>query len=155
MGNPSAMSVRYIELLRAGWGAGLLAAPETVLERVHGLRVDRKAVVVARILGARHLIQAGLSGASPSPERLAGGVWVDTVHALTALGLAAIDRDRARAGVTDGVIAGVWAGFGVHDLRTTSFPPSSSARLDRLARRVFAALPGGEVLMSLARRRRM
>ena len=81
MGNPSAMSVRYIELLRAGWGAGLLAAPETVLERVHGLRVDRKAVVVARILGARHLLQAGLSGASPSPERVAGGVWVDSAIA--------------------------------------------------------------------------
>lgn len=149
------MSVRYIELVRAGWGVGLLAAPETVLERVHGVRVDRKAVVVARILGARHLIQAGLSGASPSPERLAGGVWVDTVHALTAVGLAAMDRDRARAGVTDGVIAGVWAGFGVHDLRTTTFPAGSSGTLDRLARRVFAAMPGGEALMSLARRRRV
>ncbi|KZS74622.1 hypothetical protein A4G26_05445 [Mycobacterium kansasii] len=55
------MKVRRIELLRAGWGAVLLTAPTVVLNRIHGVHVDRKAVVVTRVLGARHLVQALVS----------------------------------------------------------------------------------------------
>lgn len=76
-----------------------------MLSRVHGAEVDRKAVVVVRILGARHLVQAALSGIKPSPELIAAGAWVDTVHSVTAFGLAATDRYRAADGITDAVIA--------------------------------------------------
>ena len=150
------MYIRYIELLRAGWGAGLLSAPNAVLTRVHGVRVDRKAEVISRILGARHLVQASLSGVDPSPEILAGGVWVDTVHAVTALGLAVVDRRRARAALTDAVIAGVWAVFGWRDLHSGNVPsrPHDRGR-DELARTVFGALPGGGRLMAQARRARL
>ncbi|EUA52984.1 hypothetical protein I550_4616 [Mycobacterium intracellulare 1956] len=92
------MKFRAIELIRAGWGGVLLAAPTEVLSRIHGVRVDRKAIVVTRILGARHLVQAASSGVDPGPEELAAGVWVDTVHSATALGLALVDRRRAAAG---------------------------------------------------------
>jgi hypothetical protein len=149
------MNIRPIELLRAAWGASLLLFPRAVLEHVHGVRVDRKAVLIARILGARHMAQASLSGLDPSPEILAGGVWVDSVHSLTAVGLAGVDRRRARAGVTDAVIAALWAVFGWHDLRTGNPPPPSHARgRDRLARTVFGALPGAGPLMAQARRAR-
>src|SRR5581483_5459706 len=107
---------RAIELVRAGWGAALLLAPQHVMERVHHVDVDTKSVVVVRILGARQLTQATLSGFRPSPEVLAMGVWVDAVHALTALGLSAVDRARARGGLTDAAVAGVWAAAGYRDL---------------------------------------
>ncbi len=151
----SSNNIRYIELVRAGWGVGLLAAPRTVLARIHGVRIDRRAVVISRILGARHLTQASLSGLDPSPEILAGGVWVDSVHALTALGLAGVDRNRARAGVVDAAVAGLWAAFGWHSLHHGRVPPRAhDKRRDQLARAVFGVLPGGGWLMREARGRR-
>ena len=145
------MKIRAIELVRAGWGAVLLAAPAEVLDHIHGVQVDRKALVVTRILGARHLAQALLSGVNPSPEVLAAGVWVDTVHSATALGLAAVDRRRARGGVTDAVVAASWAALGWRHLRAGNARTDGVRGRDRLARTVVGALPGGRGLMARAR----
>jgi hypothetical protein len=144
------MKIRPIELIRAGWGAVLLAAPGDVLEHIHGVRVDRKALVVTRILGARHLTQALLSGVDPGPEVLAAGVWVDTVHSATALGLAGVDRRRARGGVTDAVVAASWAAMGWRHLRAGKARTDGVRGRDRLARAVVGALPGGRGLMARA-----
>lgn len=51
----------------------------------------------SRVLGARQITQAVLSGVRPSPEVLAMGVWIDLAHAASVLGLAAADRDIRRA----------------------------------------------------------
>lgn len=144
------MKIRAIELIRAGWGAVLLAAPNQVLDHIHGVQVDRKALVVTRILGARHLAQALLSGVNPGPEVLAAGVWVDTVHSATALGLAVVDRHRARGGVTDAVVAASWAGLGWRHLRAGKARTDGVRGRDRLARTVVGALPGGRGLMARA-----
>lgn len=144
------MNFRGIELLRAGWGAVLLGAPAVVLSRIPGVHVDRKALVVTRILGARHLFQAFLSGIDPSPEVLAAGVWVDAVHSVTAVGLAVADRHRARGGLVDGVIAASWAGLGLRDLVTGKASTTAVRGRDRLARTVVGALPGGQPLMDKA-----
>ncbi len=144
------MKIRPIELIRAGWGAVLLAAPGDVLEHIHGVRVDRKALVVTRILGARHLTQALLSGVDPGPEVLAAGVWVDTVHSATALGRAGVDRRRARGGVTDAVVAASWAAMGWRHLRAGKARTDGVRGRDRLARAVVGALPGGRGLMARA-----
>lgn len=145
------MKIRAIELVRAGWGAVLLAAPTEVLDHIHGVQVDRKALVVTRILGARHLAQALLSGVNPGPEVLAAGVWVDTVHSATALVLAAVDRRRARGGVTDAVVAASWAALGWRHLRAGNARTDGVRGRDRLARTVVGALPGGRGLMARAR----
>ncbi|OYN77478.1 hypothetical protein [Mycolicibacterium sphagni] len=143
--------LRSVEIVRGLWGAALLAAPATVLTRVHGVEVDSRAVVVARILGARHLAQATLSGLRPSPEVLAAGTWVDGVHAVTAFGLAAVDSRRARAGITDGVVAALWALFGLRDLTTgTTPPPAHERRRDALATTLLPVLPGGRWLEARA-----
>ncbi len=143
-----ATTFRQIELLRAGWGAALLIAPQQVMKSVHHVKVDNKSVVIARILGARQLTQAALSGLRPSPEVLAMGVWVDAVHALTALGLAVADRSRARAGLTDTAVAGLWAGAGYRDLfRGAPTTASHQRRRDRLALIVLRVAPGGAFLL--------
>jgi hypothetical protein len=144
------MKIRRIELVRGGWGAVLLAAPAEVLSHIHGVQVDRKALVVTRLLGARHVAQALLSGINPGPEVLAAGVWVDTVHSLTALGLAVVDRRRARGGVTDAAVAALWAGAGWRHLRTGNARTTGVSARDRLARTVVGALPGGRRLMDQA-----
>lgn len=145
---PPARRSRKIELVRAGWGAALLVAPRQVMTNVHHVRIDTKSVAIARILGARQLAQAALSGFRPSPEVLATGVWVDAVHAMTALGLAVLDRSRARAGLTDTAVASLWAGAGYRDLAFAApTPPAHQRRRDRLACIVLGAVPGGGALL--------
>lgn len=144
------MTVRAIELIRAAWGAALLVAPAAVLHRLRGVRVDRGALVITRILGARHLVQALLSGVDPGPEVLAAGVWVDSAHAATALGLAVADRRRARGGLIDAAVAASWAALGRRYLREGRVRTEALGRRDRLARAVLGALPGGAGLMARA-----
>ncbi|WP_422746377.1 hypothetical protein ACN27E_02135 [Mycobacterium sp. WMMD1722] len=150
------MSTRYLEVVRAGWGAALVTAPVAVLHTVAGDdQPDRWAINVARILGARHLLQALLSGRRPSPEVLAAGVWVDGVHALTALLLALADRRRARLGLADAAFATVWGGAGWHDLIGTSAARVQHQRVrDRLARAVLRHVPGGRVVLHATPTRR-
>jgi hypothetical protein len=145
------MGFHYIELMRAGWGVALLLAPREVLSDVPGVPIGPKTLVVARILGIRHLVQACLSGARPTPEILAAGVWVDFVHSMTALGLAVTDHKHARAALADSVVAAVWCAAGFFDLQTGRFPTDRHVEIrDRLARSVFSRLPGGRILMNQA-----
>lgn len=145
---------RAIEIGRAAWGATLLLAPGSTLGRFHHLEVDTRSVVIARVLGARHLGQSVLSGLAPGPEVLALGVWVDAVHASTAFALAAADRRRARAGITDGLVALGWAAVGYRDLRRGVTPlPACDRRRDRLARWFLAIAPGGGSLLDVAQHR--
>ena len=144
--------LRSVEILRGLWGAALLAGPATVLSHVHGVEVDKRSIIVTRILGAPHLVQATFSGVNPSPEVLAAGTWVDGVHAVTAFGLAVVDCRRARAGITDGVVAALWALFGVRDLTTGTPPqPAHERRRDAIAATLLPALPGGRWLAARAR----
>ena len=148
-------TVRSVELARASWGAALLLDPAAVLERVHHLRADRASLVVARILGARHVVQAALSGLRPSPAVLAVGVWVDGAHATTAIALACVDRARARAALTDAAVAAAWMAAGWRDLgRPASGDPAHDRMRDSLARALLPRLPGGRVLLARARQAR-
>ncbi len=62
---------------------------------------------MARVLGARHLLQAGLTAAAllAEPDRsyyaLAGGAAVDVLHAATMAGLALVDRGARRVALAD------------------------------------------------------
>lgn len=146
-----ARTVRPIEIARAGWGLALLLAPGPVLRHVHGVRVDRTSLVVARVLGARHLAQAVLSGVDPSPEVLAMGVWVDGAHATSAVGLAALDHARVRAGLLDGGLALGWAAAGWHALaRPDAQSPRHDRRRDAMAAAVLRHVPGGHALRARA-----
>lgn len=143
------MKFRAIELIRAGWGGVLLAAPAEVLSHIHGVRVDRKAIVVTRILGARHLVRRRRRG-RPRP----GGAGGRGLGRHGALG------DRARPGprrpapgprrVTDAVVAASWAFLGWRHLRTGQARTGALRGRDRLARAVLRALPGGRTLVAQA-----
>jgi len=142
--------LRRLELARGAWGLACLLAPRAVLHVTRSAHPDTKARRVTRLLGARQLLQAGLSGPSPSPAILALGTWVDAVHALTATGLAALDRPRHRAALTDAAIASTWAVFGRRDLTRlrTSITPGQTPPVraagwtDRAARALQHLLPG-------------
>ncbi len=108
-----------ISLVRAGYGVGLVAVPGLLIG-LTGQRPDRRACTVARVLGARHLIQAGLTVAAQrsdpgSPVVLGGGVAVDLLHASSMVALGAVDEGVRRAALSDAAVetglaaAGAWA----------------------------------------------
>jgi hypothetical protein len=106
-----------ITLARAGYGVGLLCAPQALIkltgDPVTGqpagaspVRPSRRACAVARVLGVRHLMQAGLTAAAVraeqgSPVPLALGAGVDVLHASTMVGLALVDRGARRVALAD------------------------------------------------------
>jgi hypothetical protein len=110
---PRAFPLRAFPLLRAGYGAVLLAAPGPVLGLCTGEPASRRSRAVARVLGARHLGQAAVTAGRPSAEVLSAGVLVDLAHAVSMLALAAGDRALRRAELIDALAATILAAVGV------------------------------------------
>jgi hypothetical protein len=106
-----------LTLARAGYGAALLGAPQALIKLTgdpvsgqragaSGARPSRRACGVARVLGVRHLVQAGLTAAAlraepGSPVPLGLGAAVDVLHASTMVGLGLVDRGARRVALAD------------------------------------------------------
>jgi hypothetical protein len=105
-----------ITLVRAGYGVALVVAPRALIQLTGdpgtgqpagASRAGRRACGVARVLGVRHLVQAGLTAvalraAEPDPSLPLGlGAAVDVLHATTMVGLAAVDRGARRVALAD------------------------------------------------------
>jgi hypothetical protein len=146
----TARRVRLIEVVRVGYGTAVVVAPRR-MQRLLGVAPDGPTTAVARVLGVRQVVQGLLSGVAPGPEVVALGVWVDTLHSLSMVALAGIDRRRARAGLTDAVVAGSFAALGAGTLVTgpPAGPPYQGLR-DELAGLALRHLPGGRTVLRLA-----
>jgi hypothetical protein len=66
---------------------------------------DRLAVIVLRVLGARHLAQTVFEVVGSQPAVRYLGVGVDALHGLTAVGLAVVDPRWRRGALIDTAIA--------------------------------------------------
>ncbi len=121
----------HFAAVRAGYGTVLLLAPQQVIKLCTGHQADSTARGVVRVLGARHIVQALLTGGAPTTAVLAVGTEVDLIHSLTALGLAAVDPPRQRAGLVDAGAAATFAVIGAvrttRAVRRTNAPLPSSA----------------------------
>jgi hypothetical protein len=98
---------------RASYGCALLIAPGAVIYLATGHPAGRRARRLARLLGARHLIQATVTSLAPLPCVLTVGAGVDGLHAASMVMLAAADRGARRAALTDAVAESVFAAAGV------------------------------------------
>ena len=94
-------------ILRICWGMLLLISPGTVLRLFGGADQGVTPRRVMRVLGARHVAQAGTEWAFGGRARQIGTV-VDLLHAATSAGLALIDPRWRRAALSD---TAVTAGF--------------------------------------------
>ncbi len=97
--------------VRLAWGALLLVRPGVGV-RVLGGRSTEGADWVMRVLGARHVIEAGLELRHGPRWRRAGGV-VDALHSASALGFAQIDRRWRRVARADALVAAGFAALGL------------------------------------------
>jgi hypothetical protein len=99
---------------RACYGGVLLLAPGPVIRLCTRHPASSRAQNVARVLGARHLVQAALTtGTPPGTARLGIGAVVDLTHAASMVGLALIDRTVRRATLADAAIETLLAGAGL------------------------------------------
>lgn len=103
--------VRAWYALRAAYGAAQLLAPPAVLAVVVRSPLDRATVRVARVLGARQLVQSVLLERRPGLGWQLGGAAVDAAHAasMLALGRWGHNRRHRRLAVHDGRMAALLA----------------------------------------------
>ena len=114
---PATVRVTASPLVRFAYGAALLAVPGGLIELAGARPADARAKRVARVLGARHCLQAALVGRSRAPIAHVLAVPVDLLHALSMAGLATFDRTYRRAEIIDGGIATAFASAQVRALR--------------------------------------
>lgn len=102
-------------------GTALLVAPGRVLGNLPHQEIKGAARTFARILGARHLVEAAVLLRGHGHHRVLFGAGVDGVHAATMFGLAATRPDERRLALTNAFAASALAGAGVmvarHDER--------------------------------------
>ena len=94
-----------VTLGRAGYGVALIGVPGLLIG-LTGQKPGSRACAVARVLGVRHLIQAGVTAASQIGDPggsvvLGGGVAVDVLHATSMVVLGAADPHVRRAALSD------------------------------------------------------
>jgi hypothetical protein len=101
-----------LPVIRAGYGVTLVAVPGVLIRLVAGHPPGRRERRVARLLGARHLIQAAVSAFAPAPGVLAAGAGADALHAASMIMLAAVDPGSRRAALTDALAESLLAAAG-------------------------------------------
>jgi hypothetical protein len=109
---PVTATARGLQVVRATYGAALILVPGPAIRLATGRLPSRRACRVARVLGARHLIQAVLTAAAPGRTALAVGGQVDTVHTVSMLLLAVVSRAGRRAALTDALTEAALAAAG-------------------------------------------
>jgi hypothetical protein len=85
-----------LSAVRAGYGAAQLLFPELVTGRLAGRGLDTAERFTARVLGARQLVQAVVSGNPPGRRALLAGAGVDILHAASMVALAVAEPRRRR-----------------------------------------------------------
>jgi hypothetical protein len=104
--------IRTTAAVRAGWGLILLTRPEQLLRAHGGGPVPPAAIAAVRVLGVRHLLQAGASAVLATGSVAGLGALVDMAHAGSVVALAAGSSRWRRAALTDALIEAGFAASG-------------------------------------------
>ncbi len=104
---------RALQLIRAAYGSALILLPGPAIQLATGRLPSRRACLVARVLGARHLAQAALTAVVRRPGTFAAGGEIDAVHATSMLLLAAASKPERRAALADALAEFAFAAAGL------------------------------------------
>ncbi len=108
---------RHLAAARGGWGLVLVTCPDRVLSQLTGDGGSPLGAGLLRVLGARHIVQAGVTALAPTRAVLAAGAVADGLHVATAVLFGRADRRQRRAGL---IAAGIAGAFGVASARAAS-----------------------------------
>jgi hypothetical protein len=123
-----------LRFVRAGVGIVHLAFPDALVRRLVGGQLSDRGRKVVRVLGARQVAQALLSGRTPTGAVLFLGAEVDVAHAASMIVLAAFERRYRRAALCDATIAIAFAVTGAAAARSAL--PETVGTSGRMARPV-------------------
>lgn len=125
--------VRTTALVRTAWGAVLILMPERLLRAGAGRPVPASAVTAVRVLGLRHLLQAGVAAALPTRPVAGLGALVDTAHASSCIGVAAWSPRWRRAALIDLLVEAAFAtsGWDVGRRSVRPVPPAGRGAVRR------------------------
>jgi hypothetical protein len=117
------------------YGVLLVLFPRVVVRAAAGDRADATPGLsaVARMLGARHVLQALLVERAATPVAVLAGSGVDVIHAASMLVAAHLDQRRARVARVDAMVAAGFAaaGAGIAARRHAAMLGSSAPPRDR------------------------
>ncbi|WP_141849900.1 hypothetical protein [Lapillicoccus jejuensis] len=106
------------------WGAVLVFKGARVWRAVSGSTPDPVDRTAVRVLGAREVAQGALYLLRPDTGRSAA-VLVEVLHALSMVGLAAVDRRRRGPATVSALVAAASASLLLASLRRASSSPAS------------------------------
>jgi hypothetical protein len=109
-----------LQFVRGLWGVVLLLAPHMVLGRVG--RPSRGVVAAARVLGARHVIEALIVGRRRAPPRWI--VIVDVVHGITMVATGSRSRRLRREAGVSAAMSGLLACWSAVERRSSASGPA-------------------------------
>ena len=116
MGREGRGEVIVLTVVRVAWGAVLLAAPRMVMALIGQRPAGVRSRLVARLLGARDLVQAVVLARHQSRPTVAG-IAVDALHSSTMLGLAIRRPEYRRGALFSALIAACFAISGAQRAR--------------------------------------
>jgi hypothetical protein len=108
---------------RAGYGLLLLAVPGPLLRLASGRSPSTRLQAVARILGARQLIQAAVIAVGPDAACLAVSAEADLVHVASMLAWSAFRSPSRRLALLSGAVAGLFAAADIAGVRRAQALP--------------------------------
>jgi hypothetical protein len=94
--------MRLLATARMAWGVLLAGAPDLVLTTLTGHPATRSQTHVLRVLGTRHVLQAGIELTRPTRGVIRTGAAVDLLHAATCAGAVVFLPPWRRAALVDG-----------------------------------------------------
>jgi hypothetical protein len=115
--------MRVSDALRLGYGLALLVGPRGLSRTLTRAELDRRAVITARVLGARHLLQGTAMVIDGGHELRRAGRATDLLHAASMSALAAWSPGRTRLALTDAVVATALAWTGGPRAEGRTQPP--------------------------------
>jgi hypothetical protein len=122
--------MRLLATARMAWGGLLVGAPDLVLATLTGRPATRSQARVLRVLGTRHLLQAGVELARPTRGVIRAGAAVDLLHAATCAGAVAFLPAWRRAALVDGAGAAGFAAGGLSRARLLGDAAAGPAQRD-------------------------
>jgi hypothetical protein len=102
---PAPPGTRWMSVVRASYGGTLLFAPGPMITAVTAAPVSGRVRAVARVLGARQLVQAAVCGLAPARGLIQAGAAADGLHAASMLALASAEPNLRRPLLAETVIA--------------------------------------------------
>jgi len=114
---PATLGTRGASVVRVGYGVALLCIPGPMISAVTGAPVSGRVRAVARVLGARQLVQAAVCGLAPGRGLVQAGAAADGLHSASMLALAGTEPVLRRALLADGAIAAAFATVATTSLR--------------------------------------